>query len=826
MTHTTRRSWRFICAGAAVFILVGAAFWSNDANQPDASRTVKLTRPMRAFGAVHPQLSPDGRHVIFSYHGSIWRMATDGDVMQRMFSDDGYATEPCWAPDGKRIAFLHGPGWDAGQLKIMDASTGKVSPLTTKIFGRGRIAFTADGQSVVGILRGPRMIESLRRLNLKNGELKTLLRLKSFRNPWAISSDGKWIAFVTTMDVAGQQGGNDGPQADVWKIALDGGEPTKIVRFPARIHDVCWSANGESLFASSELGGAHNDLWRIDLANPQRPTKLTFGQADEERPSVSSDGRWLLHTDNHEGCPALILRNLASGASRTISVAKLDFGAATGRFHLAIRDKTSSLKSVARVSIRAKNGSYHAPPGVLWRTHRNHAHFYVTKSVEFDLPVGEYEIRIFHGPEYRVFERGFKIQAGDVTKLDVGLERWTNPAGEGWFSGDNHIHANYGYGEYYNMPNAMAEMCAGEDLHVCNFMVANSDGDGIFDREFFRGRLDPRSAKRTLLYWNEEFRSTIWGHLTLVNLKQVVEPIYTGFKDTTNPWDIPTISDIADRTHIQNGVVNYTHPSARIDDLYKGAYTAKGLPIFAALGKIDTMDVMGSNDRASTALYHKLLNCGFRLGVSAGTDCFLNRIRSFLPGAERVYVKTGKSLIYRKWIDGLKSSNSFATNGPMLILTVDKTDLGGTVKMAGPGMVAVDAHVSSQFPLTRIEIMHNGKVAHVRKPSKKGLTTKLTAKLPVKKSGWIALRVIGPSHPDVEGVNVYAHTSPVYVNVKGASAGNPEEARYFLAWIDQLWNTVQFRERIQTKEHRETVLAQIEQARAVYRGIIAKANGD
>src|SRR3989454_12286574 len=91
-------------------------------------------------------------------------------------------------------------------------------------------------------------------------------------------------------------------------------------------------------------------------------------------------------------------------------------------------------------------------------------------------------------------------------------------------------------------------MCEGEDLNVCNLMVANSDGDGVFDREFFRGRLDARSTSRTLLYWNQEFRSTIWGHMTFANLGQLVEPIFTGFKDTTNPWDVPTNADLAGRS--------------------------------------------------------------------------------------------------------------------------------------------------------------------------------------------------------------------------------------------------------------------------------------
>src|SRR5207247_9117731 len=137
------------------------------------------------------------------------------------------------------------------------------------------------------------------------------------------------------------------------------------------------------------------------------------------------------------------------------------------------------------------------------------------------------------GMEYRDFHREFEVKSGESLTLDVSLERWTDMAARGWYSGENHIHANYGYGAWYHTPQSTLDRCEGEDLNVANIMVANSDGDGVFDREFFRGQPDSASRPRHIIYWNEEFRSTIWGHLTLVNLSQLVEPIFTGFKDTT-----------------------------------------------------------------------------------------------------------------------------------------------------------------------------------------------------------------------------------------------------------------------------------------------------
>ena len=167
------------------------------------------------------------------------------------------------------------------------------------------------------------------------------------------------------------------------------------------------------------------------------------------------------------------------------------------------------------MSVKRKDGKFFAPLGSLYRVAGGGMHFYARGTTALLLPAGAYEIIAWRGPEHRVFRSEVELEGGQRRILDVNLERWTDAWSRGWFSGENHIHANYGYGAWYNTPANLLDMCEGEDLNVCNLMVANSDGDGVFDREFFRGRLDARSTPRTLLYWNQEFRSTIWGHMTL-----------------------------------------------------------------------------------------------------------------------------------------------------------------------------------------------------------------------------------------------------------------------------------------------------------------------
>jgi hypothetical protein len=506
---------------------------------------------------------------------------------------------------------------------------------------------------------------------------------------------------------------------------------------------------------------------------------------------------------------------MTNGTDTVVAATTMDFRQPTGSLKLSTVDKATGRPATARVTLQHSGGKFHAPPGSLYRVLDDYGHFYCDGQVEFALPAGEYALRIFHGPEYRVVHQTLTVAAGKPQAVSVPLERWIDATERGWYCGENHIHANYGYGQWYNTPATMLEQCAGEDLRVCNFMVANSDTDGVFDREFFRGHPDPLSTAETVLYWNQEFRSTHWGHMTLVNLTHLVEPIFTGFKDTTNPWDIPTNSDIADRTHLQQGLVNYTHGAQNAEDPYLGAYTGKSIPLDVALGKIDTIDLNASY-AGTVPLWHRLLNCGFHLPASAGTDCFLNRIRSQLPGASRVYVKLEGEFSYASWIAGLRQGRSFVSNGPILEVTVDEQIPGGTVRLAGPREVRIAVQASSQFPLDKVEVVYCGKVIATGTLAADRLTARIDERVQAPRSGWFSLRVQGPSHRNHSGGLVEAHTSPIYVEVAGKPIAARDDAEYFLKWLDRLALALRLRDRIPSPEFKQHAEAQIEAARQVY----------
>ena len=781
-----------------------------------------------AFGPIQPRLSTDGQQVAFSWQGAICRMPASGGTLTVLTRGEGFDIEPAWSPDGNTIAFINSANFFGGQLQWINAEDGSPRKLTSAVRAQGKLHFHPDGKRLLGRFSRDGAPDRLAWLDLQSGMLEPIKGLpenwQTPRMPVALSPDGEWLLYALHQDLPEEQGGNNGPHADLWKLSTHGGAAQLVTRWLARIYQLAWDAKGTGSYLVTDLGASHNDVWHIPLAHPQRDArKITFGQADEDWPSVEADGRFLIHTENHEGATALVLMDFIHNDKTTLSVDELEFGKVyrdpVGLLRLQLGDSNKP-PVAAKMSVKRKDGKFFAPLGSLYRVAGGGMHFYARGTTALLLPAGAYEIIAWRGPEHRVFRSEVELEGGQRRILDVNLERWTDAWSRGWFSGENHIHANYGYGPWYNTPANLLDMCEGEDLNVCNLMVANSDGDGVFDREFFRGRLDARSTPRTLLYWNQEFRSTIWGHMTFGNLGQLVEPIFTGFKDTTNPWDIPTNADLADRTRAQGGIASYTHPANNPDDPYGTAYSAKGLPVDVALGRIDTIDVMGSGYTASVLLWYRVLNCGFRVPATAGTDCFLNRINSSPPGWGRCYVRLPNGLDYKAWIESERAGRSFISNGPMIELAVGDSAPGDTIKLTNPRTVRVRAHGSAQAPLDKLELIYNSRVVANGRLSPDKLELTLDHELPLDRTGWVTARVSGPPVPDFAVGPQQAHANPVYVELAGSNLDSKTDAEYFLAWIDRLEKDLIRRDRMHTgKDH---VAMQLKAATEVYQRLAGK----
>ena len=83
---------------------------------------------------------------------------------------------------------------------------------------------------------------------------------------------------------------------------------------------------------------------------------------------------------------------------------------------------------------------------------------------------------------------------------------------------------------------------------------------------------------------------------------------------------------------------------------------------------------------------------------------------------------------------------------------------------------------------------------------------------------WFAARALGPwSRLVLNDVQAFAHTSPVYISVGDKPIASAEDARFWIAWIDQLIAQVNDRGRFSTAERRKEVIELFRRAQDAYR---------
>ena len=501
----------------------------------------------------------------------------------------------------------------------------------------------------------------------------------------------------------------------------------------------------------------------------------------------------------------------------------------SGRLAVRLFD-TEDRPTAARVYLNGADGASHIPEGsfgrVMWMSGEHY--FHADGLLQAELPTGRATVEVVKGFEYFPFKTEVSIEADRTTWLNVRLRRLEDMRAYGWYSGDEHIHGNY-RGDQIIKPEDNSLVIRGENLSVGNLMVSNSDGAYVHDENYFVGRKPhPLSDREHVFYWNQEMRNrNMYGHLILLNLKELVRPIYTGFPNTPNWEDYPSNYQQAKKAKDQGGYVSYAHPMRGFDEIPTGVLARESV-VDVALGVIDALEVFCGMDEPSMALWYTFLNLGFPLSISAGSDAFINQTFSTLAGGERVYVQAGKEFTYDQWVEGLSRGRVFATVGPLLFFEVDGEFPGHEFRFEkGPAVVGASARVVSWMPVTKLEIVANGEV--IESVSSKSPTNRLEwqGALSFERSSWVGARVWGPEHRLIANgpsrwaqrqtpLVLMAHSGVSWVYLPDSPIVSEKERAFCLRWIDTLVEDVMSRAQFVTEERRQEVIDVFLKARRVY----------
>jgi len=478
------------------------------------------------------------------------------------------------------------------------------------------------------------------------------------------------------------------------------------------------------------------------------------------------------------------------------------------------------------------------------------------------LPQGKFTVTCRRGPEY--YEQTQELEVGDEpVTLSFDLERWVDPAAQGWWSGDHHIHA--AGCSHYSKPTEgvlapdMMRHCLGEDLKIgCNLTWGPCFD---YQKQFFTGKDDPVSVYPYLLHYDVEvsgFGSHKSGHLCLLRLTQqipeggdsnkhwptlclntlrwakkqgaVVGPAHSGWglavegRELPN-YQVPPFDGIGANEYI----VDVTH-------MVEGPNKTR-VPAVDFLSAVDTPYTWELN------IWYHTLNCGFRTRLSGETD--FPCIYGERVGLGRSYVKLDGQLNYKAWCEGVRQGRTYVSDGRSHIIDFQ---LGGTevgvagseLVLAAPKTVKATATIAALLSETveegikdrpyadkpywhleraridgtrevPVELIVNGESVAKKTIVADGSAQEVSFDVPLEKSSWVALRIEASSH-----------TNPVFVLV-GDQPIHPSKrsAEWCLAGVERCWSQ---KERFIAEAEMEDAIAAYDHAREVYRRIVAESN--
>ncbi|MBM3727142.1 MAG: hypothetical protein FJW40_17180 [Acidobacteria bacterium] len=464
-------------------------------------------------------------------------------------------------------------------------------------------------------------------------------------------------------------------------------------------------------------------------------------------------------------------------------------------------------------------------------------HALVYDGTEMDVPHGPYVVTGRKGFEFEPVRVAFETGAVERKTVEIGLRKFEDFEGRGWYPGDTHMHFPDPSGIRYEME------CEG--LRVCSLLALKSGyrdarpGEGHFQNveHFNGGRLLPVSDERHWVKTGEEFRHGLWAHLIFQNLKTLVWPVSSGgLREGGNGgYDWPMMIHATDDAHDQGALVTWAH----------WPYPSMEAPLAMALGKIDSIDLLTTGNpfehhpvlvevyrmwgpsiysKPPLEAYYHYLNCGFRVAMSSGSD----KMGTNPPmGSARTYVKTEGALSYDSWIEGIRKGRTFATNYPLMEFTVDGREAGDTLTLApGKARVRVRARAVSIEPYDVLEIVHNGRVIRTVRPSGGRNLAVLDEVLEVDRGGWMAARAWGRKMLQYGEtwwkMPVMGHTSPVYLSMAGRPARAVESARILLEQLGYLEEFVRSKAKMPGEGERQAALGEIARARKIYEGLLAR----
>ena len=470
-----------------------------------------------------------------------------------------------------------------------------------------------------------------------------------------------------------------------------------------------------------------------------------------------------------------------------------------GRVYDAATGETVS----ARVHVSDSTGAFVHPPDAILKVGPGASFFYSDGGFEVDVTRGWVRVVVERGTEYAPARIDLEAPGHGTVTVDVQLERWSRLGDEGWHPGNTHIH----YDEKEERPDERLQLDPRvEDLRMTAVSILKRWDLEYASNKYAPGVLTDFSSAHHYVECGEENRhnaeashSPGYGHIMLLNIRNVVEPVSRGLLVDAFDPDYPPLSYACDDTHRQGGMVIWCHNGRGME-----------APVAAALGKVDAFNLFDPNWMdAEYDIYYKMLDAGIRLPASTGSDWFIS-------SANRVYAQTGGPFEHGTWFDALKRGRTFITNGPALSLSVKGEQPGAEIEASAGERLPTRVSWESHYPISRAEVIFNGRVAAGESFPDGCASGSLEADVPAGSDGWIAARLWSRAR-DSFAQPVFAHTSPVYVVTGQDGPEKRAASAYFDDAIERSIQWASSKGKFYTDSQRREVVDLFREGQQVYK---------
>ncbi len=257
----------------------------------------------------YPSISPDGKSIVFSYKGDLYKVASAGGTATPLTLHEAHDFMPVWSHDGKYIAFAS-DRYGNFDVFIMPAEGGAPTRLTYNSAGDYPYDFTPDNKKVVfGSAReisannvrfySPRLFQNLYSVNVGGGR-PVLISEAGMENAH-FNANGSQIIFQDRKGYEDpwRKHHTSAVTRDIWIMDVNKATYRKISGFEGEDREPVFSNDGQFFFYLSEKNGTQN-IFKAPVLNKMAEQQLTSFKDHPVRHLSRSDDNTICFTWNGE----------------------------------------------------------------------------------------------------------------------------------------------------------------------------------------------------------------------------------------------------------------------------------------------------------------------------------------------------------------------------------------------------------------------------------------------------------------------------------------------------------------------------------------------